>query len=57
MLVHSFSPEAVWFEEYAAFVKLFGPDAAINTVTRTDECDGIELYLGWIKGSARYLEM
>lgn len=54
MLVHSFSPASLWFEDFAAFVALLGADAAVDTVTRVDRQDGMPLFVGWCKGDQRF---
>ena len=55
MIVHSFNQENVWFEDYAAFLTLYGKSADIGELVSVCHVDGIELYLGWAKGHAKYL--
>ena len=57
MLVHAFSQTHEWFEDYEAFAALYRITAERNTVHRAGRLDGIELYLGWVTGDAKYLEM
>ena len=56
MLVHSFSQENAWFEDYQAFLNLFGKSGAPNSVTHVGERNGVELYLSWVTGEERYLD-
>lgn len=55
MLVHSFSQDLAHFEDYAAFVGLFGRTAEANRVTEAKRLDDITLHLGWVVGDAEYL--
>ena len=56
MLVHSFSQEHKWFDDYVAFAKLFNIDAKLNTIHHAGNRNGKELYLGWVTGESEYLE-
>ena len=57
MLVHSFSQENRWFEDYQQFVELFGAKAELNQITRAyNSIRGVNLYFGWVKGAAKYLK-
>ena len=56
MLVHSFSQEHKWFDDYVAFAKLFNTDAKLNTIHHAGNRNGKELYLGWVTGESEYLE-
>jgi len=55
MLVHSFSPQDMWFEDFAAFVSLFGVTPEINTLITTKAGNGLPLHLAWVHGDERYL--
>ena len=55
MMVHSFSQEHVWFEDYQAFLNLFGESGAPNSITHVGERNGVELYLSWVTGEERCL--
>lgn len=57
MLVHSFSPDNAWLEDYLAFLKLLGVEGGVNTLSFVRQVDGVALYLGWAKGNPKYLEM
>jgi len=59
MLVHSFGPNdehSENFEEYQKFAARLGAEVAPSRIVRVGERDGIELYLGWVKGEAKWLE-
>lgn len=56
MLVHSFSQTDEWFENYALFAALFGIDAKVDRIHSAGKIGDIQLYLGWVKGDAKYLE-
>lgn len=55
MLVHSFSQDDLWFEDFQAFIRLFGVEAQPNRLFWLKERHGISLYTGWAKGDARFL--
>jgi hypothetical protein len=55
MLVHSFSQKDEWFENYALFAALFGIDAKTDRIHYAGKIGNIQLYLGWVKGDAKYL--
>jgi len=57
MLVHSFSQLHEWLEDYYAFLSLYGKNGDANSVTLVGERNGIELYLSWVTGEKRYLEI
>jgi len=56
MMVHSFSQEHVWFEDYQAFLNLFGKGGVPNSISHVGERNGVELYLSWVTGEERYLK-
>ena len=56
MLVHSFSQSNKWFDDYAAFVRLFGKETELNSLVYVGERNDVDLYLGWVTGEAEYLE-
>lgn len=56
MIVHSFSQTSEWFDDYANFLKLFGLTSQVDELVGVGERDGVELLLGWAKGSKLYLE-
>jgi len=55
MLVHSFSPTNQWFDDFAAFVSLFGRKAEIDRLVTTVVSKRMPLHLGWVHGDERYL--
>ena len=57
MVVHSFSQENEWFDDYSAFSKLYGKSAGVGDLVFAHEVNGINLYLGWAKGLNRYLSI
>ncbi len=56
MLVHSFSQEHVWLEDYRSFLALFSKDGGTDTVTFIGKRGGVDLYLSWVVGEKRFLE-
>jgi len=56
MLVHSFSQSNEWFDDYAAFVGLFGEQTDPNSLVYVGERKNVDLYLGWVTGEPEYLE-
>lgn len=60
MLVHSFNPDDKWFEEYKQFVNLLNSEisAEVNKIYKIKTLQsGIDLYIGWAKGSCDFLNM
>lgn len=57
MIVHSFSQSCEWLEDYQAFVQLYGKEAQVGELVPVTRVDGVDLYVGWSKGSAEYLEI
>ena len=55
MLVHSFSQEHKWFEDYAAFASLYGKDVKPDSLVHVGNINGKELCLGWATGEEEYL--
>jgi hypothetical protein len=55
MLVHSFSPTASWFDEYARFASLFAVAAEKDVLHHLNTVDGVDLYAAWITGDPRFL--
>ncbi|MGD1086757.1 MAG: hypothetical protein ABSA47_18620 [Verrucomicrobiota bacterium] len=47
LLVHSFSTAATGFNDYTAFLQLFGLKAIKGTIQRAGSLHGIELYFSW----------
>jgi hypothetical protein len=55
MLVHSFSSEDEWFDDYQRFLTMFGAIGRPNSVVLAKNIHGVNLYLGWVRGNKRYL--
>ena len=55
MIVHSFSAEKAWFEDYAAFVSLLGGSPELDRMSEIDLPGGFTLMLGWASGNETYL--
>lgn len=56
MIVHSFSPERRWFEDFAAFVRLLGGgDIQPGEAKVVHVPSGRPLMLGWASGGAQFL--
>ena len=56
MVVQSFNQDDLWFDEYAAFLALFGVSAAGHGQLHfLKEIQGVRLYSGWARGEARFL--
>ena len=54
MLVHSFSPTGMWFDDYAAFAKAMGCTPGPDRVGAASAASSPRLYLGWVGGDRRY---
>jgi hypothetical protein len=50
MVVHSFSQEDLWFEEYERFGGLYGANPILNVMVFLCETQGVKLFSGWAKG-------
>jgi hypothetical protein len=55
LFVHSFSQSSEWFQDYSAFVELFGGRAMENGIVSVGVRSGITLHLAWARGNASYL--
>jgi hypothetical protein len=56
MIVHSFSPERRWFEDFVAFVRLLGGgDIQPGEAKVVQTPSGRPLVLGWASGEAQFL--
>ncbi|MGD8189416.1 DUF6946 family protein [Brevibacillus ginsengisoli] len=53
MLVHSFSDNNDWFDDYEAFIYLFNLSGKINQIIGYHQINDVNLYFGWIKGESR----
>jgi hypothetical protein len=55
MVVHSFSQEHRWFDDFAAFCDLFGLKAERGRPLTRNLPSGLPLTLGWATGSAEFI--
>lgn len=53
MLVHSFSEENEWFDDYSVFLDLYGVQAQMGVLQEAFRDPTIKLYCGWAKGISR----
>ena len=56
MLIHSFSPDAKWYDDFAAFARHLGVDSQKGVIARVAHVSNPELSIGWIPGDLRFLE-
>jgi len=55
MVIHSFSQEHAWFDDYEKFVHALGGSGQRGELDRVQLKSGQTLYLGWATGEPRYL--
>ncbi|AYD03050.1 hypothetical protein [Neorhizobium sp. NCHU2750] len=55
MFVHSFSPDRMWFQDFAAFVHLLGCSVMPDQPAEVRLPDGMLLRLGWASGDMSFL--
>ena len=51
MMVHSFSEEDEWFDDYTEFVALYDAEAGINELVNVGSVSGTDLSFAWVRGS------
>lgn len=57
MLVHSFSQSDAHYDDYVAFLGLYGIQRhAFRTLWKLTSVHNIDLYTAWVRGDARYLQ-
>ena len=56
MLVHSFSHTDEWYDDFAAFVSLFGQEAKLGKLVSASASRGLPLHFGWVHGDERFLD-
>ena len=56
MIVHSFSQEHRWFEDFAQFCAVLGVEAGRGRASVTKMPDGPDLILRWATGDKRHVE-
>ncbi len=57
MLVHSFSSQSSWFDEYAQFIALYGHQAVKDKLIHLASLGNIELFSGWVTGDPKFLSL
>jgi len=55
MIVHSFSQQDEWFDDFAAFLGLFGAQSQPGQLFHLVITKGVKLFAGWARGEAKYL--
>jgi hypothetical protein len=55
MLVHSFSKDNLWFDDFAEFCSLFGLSPGVDRLVTAGASGGMPLHLGWVHGDERFL--
>lgn len=55
MLIHSFSQTDEWFEDYQAFIAIFGGLALVNRIVSIPLRSEISLHFVWVRGDAKFL--
>ena len=57
MIVHSFSQNDLWFDDYQAFLRLFDVhEVPVGTLHFLTETRGIRVYSGWARGDEKFLK-
>lgn len=56
MLVHSFSPMRLWFDDFVEFAGLFGVAPGVDELVLLGDFGGIPLWIGWCCGDERFRE-
>lgn len=57
LLVHSFSQTDAWHADYQSFSSLFGIAGSSGVIEDAGKHEGIQLFLGWVRGDARFLNV
>jgi hypothetical protein len=57
VLVHSFSAQGTWFEDFRAFAEAFGVNVAKEAVARVPRPTRVPVYLGWVSGDPRFTKV
>lgn len=55
MIVHSFSQDNEWFDDYLDFLKLFKVEAGINEIVSANVPPDVKVYMAWVHGDKKYL--
>jgi sigma54-dependent transcription regulator len=54
MLVHSFSDQDSWLDDFVRFAALMGCDAAPGRIAKAGVDSDLPIHLGWIRGDRRF---
>ena len=57
MLVHSFSLQGSWFDEYAKFTMLYVQKVEKDKLFHLASLGDVELYSGWVTGNPKFLSL
>ncbi len=57
MLVHSFSQDSRWREDFEAFAEAIGGKRVTNDLYEIELSEGPGLIIGWCKGAEKYLSV
>jgi len=55
LLIHSFSPDNKWFDDFASFVGLFGQTAQVDQLVTAEGHAFPMLHFAWVHGNEAYL--
>jgi hypothetical protein len=55
LLVHSFSQEDAWYDDFARFAEALGAKAVKGRLAQVQGRSGPTLHLGWVRGEAKFL--
>jgi hypothetical protein len=55
MVVQSFSSTHEWFDDYRAFLDLFGASGKVGVLSWLFNSGPIGVYAGWAEGDSRFL--
>ncbi|MGD0575216.1 MAG: hypothetical protein ABSB61_07605 [Anaerolineales bacterium] len=56
LIVHSFSQQDEWFNDFSSFLALYGAKGRIGELVRLGVLDQIPTYAGWARGDKRFLD-
>jgi hypothetical protein len=55
LVIHSFSQTDEWFDDFAAFLALYGQEARVGKLAPLDIGKSTKVFAGWARGDASYL--
>ena len=56
LVVHSFSKLDEWFDDFSAFLSLYGQEARVGKLAPLDLNTSIKVFAGWARGDPKYLD-